>query len=111
MTLDEWKRQMDELKRLLTQRLMYSKNWDNVQLKTKKTFLEIKWFNPKRLEDFYDPDGNVIFKIIRIAPLNMANLTEEVKRQEQKLKTDIADAERRARLGGPTDIQEEEEAS
>ena len=109
MTFDEWSKHMDELKEVLTQRLMYNRNWENVQLRVKKTFLEIKWFNPKKLEDFYDPEGKMIFKITRIAPLNLNTLKEEVSRQTKKLAIDISNAERRARLGGPVDLQEEGE--
>jgi len=87
MTLDEWKEKLNELKDILSERLKYSEHWANVHLKIKKTFLEIKWYDPKK-EDIYDPRGKVIFKVTRIAPLNKSNLWEEVKRQERKLECD-----------------------
>jgi len=87
MTFDEWQAKLDELKEIIAERIEYSKNWENCRIKIKRTFLEIKWFSPKR-DDMYDPDGKIMFKTTRIAPLNKANLWEEVKRQKAKLEQD-----------------------
>jgi len=87
MTITEWESKLNELKQVLAERLPYNKNWENVCLKIKKTYLEIRWFGSKK-EDVYDPKGKMIFKSTRIAPLNKANLWEEVKRQKIKLERD-----------------------
>ena len=87
MTKDEWKEKLIELKGVLAERLKYNNNWENVHLKVKKTFLEIKWFNHKK-DDIYDPKGKVYFKTVRVAPLNKKTLWKEVERQYKKLKED-----------------------
>ena len=86
MTYNEFDAQLSELKEVLAERLEYSKHWQQVRIRTMKTFMEIKWYNTK--SDWYDPEGKVFFKITRIAPLNKDFMGEEIKRQKTKLAED-----------------------
>jgi hypothetical protein len=85
MTYSEFQEQVNALKEILAERLQYSKNWQQVSLDIKKTFMKIKWYDNV---EYFDPRGRILFKEVRIAPLNKDFIAEEIKRQRKKLKRD-----------------------
>jgi hypothetical protein len=73
------------LQQQLATRLLLSRRWNNVSLVTMKTYLEIKWFDPK----FECDKPDEVFEARRIAPLNKTALIREIARQTEKLQQDI----------------------
>ena len=67
------------LQDILAERLLWSREWNNVSIKTGHRFLEIRWFEPKTQE------GQDVFSSRKVSPFNAQTLICEIKRQFIKL--------------------------
>lgn len=75
----------EEIRYILAERLLYCEKWNNVGLTPKSRYVDITWFGSKFIDD---PEGRVSFETRRVAPMTLATLKAEVKRQRNKLKKD-----------------------
>ena len=82
---EAWNAKMDELRQVLADRLPLNRSWQNVSITTRKTYLEIKWFDSKVYEDEF---GHFSFKLDRISPRNQKSLDQLVDNQKLKLAQD-----------------------
>lgn len=77
-----------ELGLVLDERVAYNRRWRKVKLNVKSRYLEIRWFSPRKRPKSFDPKGKRSFKSIRVAPLSLKAIEEEIVNQEKKLRRD-----------------------